>query len=319
MSYLIETQECERTFLSRVGWSWDSLAPMLRSLSIHPLLCWAVIEADMEDLVPSLKGDVDILIGRVAWNDPKKFEAALREHIAGLESLPANALIQFVAPDNLVADLLAENGELVWPPSTDYLVGIEVKCSRLQLAANPLKAPVTLDDMKSTKASPQKKRKIRLEIDKLLRLGCDRVGLLDLIANPPANGINMGAWHNASIISEQTETAMAGVLADRLPPESAAGHWVYSVGAVAGADETVRGSGLPQRYRAAQQNVRSSETEGLRPQLNQGVIKILSKVARPYSLPALFMNCRSCKRIHHARDMSCPQCAAIFSNIPALQ
>ncbi|HXQ36387.1 MAG TPA: hypothetical protein VN843_20410 [Anaerolineales bacterium] len=236
-----------------------------------------------------------------------------------LESLPANALIQFVAPDNLVADLLAEKGELVWPPSTDYLVGIEVKCSRLQLAANPLKAAITFDDMRSTKASPQKKRKIRLEIDKLLKLGCDQVVLLDLIANPPTDGINIGAWHNASITSVKTETAMAEVLADRLPPDSIAGHWVYSIGAVVGADETIRGTGLPQRYRDAQQNVRSSETKSLRPQLNHGITEILSGVAYPYSLPALFMNCRSCKRIHHATDMSCPQCAAIFSNMPALQ
>jgi len=272
-----------------------------------------------EVLVPSLKGDVDILIGRAAWNDPKRFEDALRENIASLRSLPGNALIQFVPPDNLIADLLAENGELVWPPLTDHLVGIEVKCSRLQSAANPLKAPISSDDMKSTKASPQKKRKIHLEIEKLFRLGCDQVGLLDLIANPPADGINMAAWHNASITSEKIETAMAGVLADRLPSESAAGHWVYSIGAVAGADETVRGTGLPQRYREAQQNILSSATDGLRPQLNQGVTNILSTVARPYSLPALFLNCRSCKRIHPARDMSCPQCAAIFSNIAALQ
>ena len=319
MSYLAETQECERTFLSRLGWSWHSLAPMLRSFGIHPHCCWALIEVEMEDLVPSLKGDVDVLVGSIAWTDPSHFEDELREHIASLQSLPGNALIQFVAPDNLIADLLAEKGEVVWPPAPDYLVGIEVKCSRLDLVVNALAAPISLDDMKSTKASPQKKRKIRLEIDKLLRLGCDRVGLLDLIANPPAHGMNMGAWHNASITSEKTESAMAAVLADRLPPDSAAGHWVYSVGAVAGADETVRGTGLPQQYREARRNILSSEPDSLRRQLNQGVTNLLSTIDRPYSLPALFLNCRLCKRIHHARDMNCPEGAANFSHIPALR
>jgi hypothetical protein len=29
MSYLVESHECERTFLGGVGWSWSSLAPML--------------------------------------------------------------------------------------------------------------------------------------------------------------------------------------------------------------------------------------------------------------------------------------------------
>ena len=317
MSYLVETQDCERRFLGRLGWSWDSLAPMLRSLGIHPHCCWALIEVEMEDLVPSVKGDVDILVGSIAWTEPGRFEAALRDHIVSLQSLPGNALIQFVAPDNLVADLLAGEGEAIWPPAPDYLVGIEVKCSRLDRVVNPLAVPISLDDMKSTKASPQKKRKIRLEIDKLLRLGCDRVGLLDLIANPPADGINMGAWHNASITSERTETAMAAVLADRLPVDSAAGHWVYSVGAVAGADETVRGTGLPQQYKEARLNTISSEPDSLRRQLNQGVTNLLSTIARPYSLPALFVNCRLCKRIHHVRDMNCHECTAMFSRIPA--
>jgi hypothetical protein len=319
MSYLVETLECERRFLGRLGWSWDSLAPMLRSLGIHPRCCWALIEVQMEDLVPSVKGDVDILVGSIAWTDPSRLEAALRDHIVSLQSLPGNALIQFVAPDNLVADLLAEEGEVIWPPAPDYLVGIEVKSSRLDRIVNPLAAPISVDDMKSTKASPKKKRKIRLEIDKLLRLGCDRVGLLDLIANPPADGINMRAWHNASITSEKTETAMAAVLADRLPVDSVAGHWVYSVGAVAGADETVRGTGLPQQYKEARLNTISSEPDSLRRQLNEGITNLLSTIARPYSLPALFLNCRLCKRIHHALDMNCPECAAMFSNIPALQ
>src|SRR5260370_38251992 len=144
---------------------------MLRSLGIGPHCCWALIEVDMGDLVSSGKGDVDILIGRVTWNDPKHFEAALTDHIASLESLPANALIQFIPPDNLVANLLAGNGELLWPPSTAYLPGIAVKCSRLAPAASPLKAPISSDDTKSTKASPQKRRKMRLEIDKLISLG----------------------------------------------------------------------------------------------------------------------------------------------------
>jgi hypothetical protein len=318
MSYLIESHECERTFLGGLGWSWSSLEPMLRSLDLHPHCCWALIEVDMKELVPSLKGDVDILVGRIAWNDAKRFEDAIKAHITSLQSSPPNALIQFVAPDNFIADALAERGELAWPPTPDYVVGIEVKCSRLDRGVNPLAAPISIDDMKSTKASARKRRKIRLEIQKLLQLGCDRVGLLDLIANPPADGINMGAWHNASVISQDTETVMAGVLADRLPMDSPAGHWVYSVGAVAGGDETVRGAGLPQRYREAQENILPSATKGVRSELNDGITEILSQVSRPYALPAIYMNCRICKRIHHARDMSCPLTANRFSSIPAL-
>jgi hypothetical protein len=319
MAYLIENNECERTFLSRLGWSWDALEPVLRSLDIHPHCCWALIEVDMSDLASSVKGDVDLLIGRVAFKNPQRFEERLKEYLSSLDSLPPNALIQFMAADNLVADLLTGEGELIWPPKPDYLVGIEVKCSSLSIGVNPLRTPIGVDNMKSTKASPQKTRKIRLQIEKLMSLGCDRVALLDLIANPPADGINMGAWHNASVIALRTEDAMQSVLATRLPPDCAGAHWVYSVGAVAGGDETVRGSGLPQQYREAQPIDRSLMSGAPRTELSGAILDILSKVSPPYFLPAVYMNCRLCKRIHHARSEGCPITISRFSAAPHLE
>lgn len=316
MSYLIESNQGERTFLAGLGWSWDCLAPILRSFGIHPHCCWALIEIDMKELVPSLKGDVDILIGSIGWKDPQLFEHALQEHLAMLKSYPRNALIQFMAPDNFVADQLAERGELVWPPKPDYIGGIEVKCSRLNTGVNPLRAAITVADMKSTKASSRKQRKIRLEIEKLNRLGCDRVALLDLIANPPADGINIGAWHNASVIASKTEDAMRQVFANRLPAQCAAAHWVYSVGAVAGGDETVRGSGLPQQYREGQPFAGSLMSDTQRTELNEAIVDILSRVTPPYFLPAVYMKCRSCKQLHHARSESCPLTINRFSTAP---
>lgn len=317
MGYLVENYECERTFLAGLGWSWGALDPLLRSLGIHPHCCWALIEVDMNDLVPSVKGDVDLLIGPVAFKNPDRFEDRLKEHITSLDSLPPNTLMQFMAPDNLVADLLASEGELIWPPQPDYLAGIEVKCSRLRIDLNPLTTPISRDDMKSTKASPQKTRRIRLEIEKLISLGCDRVALLDLIANPPADGINMQAWHNASVIALRTESAMADVLSNRLPTDCTAGHWVYSVGAVAGGDETFRGSGLPQQYREAQPIVPIRGAHRIK--LIGAITDILSRVSPPYSLPAVYMNCRVCKRIHHARSESCPLTIDRFSIAPRFE
>jgi len=293
---------------------------MLGSLGVHPHLCWALIEVDMTNLVSSLKGDVDILAGNVTWNDPKEFEFALEDHMRRLQSSHPDALIQFMPPEACAAAVVAEAGGLKWPPSTEYLVGIEVKCSRLDQDVNPYTDPVGEPDMKSTKSSRQKKERIRLEIIKLIRLGCDKVALLDLIANPPANGINMNAWLNASVASEKTEKAMARVLGERLPPDSVAGHWVYSIGAVAGGDETIRGSGFPRVYREAQvqQSNNSSGGDNLRDELTQGVTRLLGGLPQPASLPALFLNCRLCRRIHGAMDGSCPQWQTTFSNIPSL-
>lgn len=317
MSYLIENLDCERLFLSRLGFSWDQLAPMLGSLGIHPHLCWALIEVDLTNLVSSLKGDVDILAGSVTWKDPKAFESALQDHMSRLQSSHPDALIQFMSPEACAAAVVAEAGGLRWPPSTEYLVGIEVKCSRLNQDVNPYTDPIGEPDMKSTKSSRQKKKRIRLEIMKLIRLGCDKVALLDLIANPPATGININAWLNASVATEKTEKAMARVLGERLPPDSIAGHWVYSIGAVAGGDETIRGTGLPRLYREAQESksTHNSTTENLREELTQGVTRILGGLPQPASLPALFLNCRLCRRIHAAMDERCPQWQRFFSNI----
>jgi hypothetical protein len=57
MGYLIENNECERTYLAKLGWSWSALEPVLRSLNIHPHCCWALIEVEMDDLASSMNTD----------------------------------------------------------------------------------------------------------------------------------------------------------------------------------------------------------------------------------------------------------------------
>lgn len=273
---------------------------MLRGLGFNPPCSWALIEVEMKDLGVSLKGYVDILIGHTTWSNPKQFDDALNEHMELLSSADPDALIHLVNPANMAADMVAWNGGVQWPPSTDYLAGIEVKCSRLDINVNPYKAKIDEDDMKSTKSSRQKTEKIRLEIDKLLRLGLDKIALLDLIANPPADGINIGAWSNASMIASKTEKAMSKVFGNRLLPNSAAGHWVYSLGAVAGGNEAMRGAGYPNQYRAPQQNsfAANSDISNERQSLEQSVTTIFNRVPNPYSLPALHINCRTCRIIH---------------------
>lgn len=310
MSYLVEDVECERSFLRRLWGFWRNLDPILTALGFNPHCCWALIEIEMEDLGTSSKGDVDVLIGRTAFNDPKQFETALNGIIEQMKTAHPNALIQFMNPYTVAADSVAWGGGLRWPPPTDYLAGVEVKCSRLSLEVDPYRGVLDERDMRSTKSSWQKVDRIRLEIDKLLALGLNKVALLDLIANPPAEGINMDAWANASMIADKTEKAMGRVVNGRLPPNSLAGHWVYSMGAVAGGDETMRGAGFPNQYRVPQENevVIGSEVESRRKVVEQTITSIFSKMSNPHSLPALYINCRACRAIHLCTmDGTCSQ------------
>lgn len=300
MSYLIENLECERSFLRRLWGFWKSLEPVLEATGFDPHCCWALIEIDMYDLAPTFKGDVDILIGRTTFTDQKQYEAILDGQIEERKNAHPNALIQFMNLYNVAADLVAWNGGLRWPPPTDYLTGVEVKCSRLSLDVDPFEKGIDESDMKSTKSSRQKVKKIRSEVDKLESLGFDKIALLEVIANPPADGVNLGAWMNASAIADKTEQAMKRIISNRLPADSIAGHWVLSLGAVAGGDEIMRGSSYPTQYRLPQKNnfIIGSEVDARRQMMEKNITSILNKLPNPNSLPALYINCRSCRMIH---------------------
>ena len=167
MGYLIENNQCERTFLAGLGWSWSCLAPILLSFGIHPHCCWALIEVDMKELAPSLKGDVDILIGGISWKDPQLFEHAVKEHFEMLKSYPTNALIQFMSPDNFVADQLTERGELIWPPQAGLhscarseMFTLEYRCKSLESACYSRRHEVDQILCTETAKGPVRNRKI---------------------------------------------------------------------------------------------------------------------------------------------------------------
>ncbi len=110
----------------------------------------------------------------------------------------------------------------------------------------------------------------------------------------------MGAWSNASMIADKTEKAMAKIFSNRLLPNSIAGHWVYSLGAVAGGNEAVRGAGYPNQYRTPQPNNFATGTDSYncRQAVAERVTSIFKCMPNPYSLPALYINCRTCRVIH---------------------
>jgi hypothetical protein len=304
VNYLIENEECEREFMGRLRSFWSNLAPIFRSFGIDPHCCWALFEVQMQALVPGIRGDVDILLGNIEWEDRGLYETALNQQLERQRSASENALIQFMSVENLAADDVARADGIKWPPSTDYLVGIEVKCSRLAAGVNPSTQSIGEKEMKSTGSSWKKQRRLRIEIDKLIQLGCNKVGLLDLIVNPPSDGQNIHAWFNASAVASRTESAMARILANRLPTDSPACHWVYSIGAIAGGDETIRGAGSPQQYRPGV-SIPDVSLNKNRSTTIENAAEILHGLPIPRQLPALFVNCRACKRTHTATDHGC--------------
>lgn len=131
--------------------------------------------------------------------------------------------------------------------SSNYLAGIEVKCAVYSED----------EEIKSGKGSLNKIRKIQDQVNGLLKMGFDMVSLLDVIANPPANGNDLKAWINASFTSEKSEEKMKSILEIRMAEEDKpyAGHWVYSLGAVNGGYEDSRGTGLIKPLKPCNENL----------------------------------------------------------------
>ena len=267
------------------------LDEMFESLRLDPNYCWFLLEADMGDLVPSFRGDVDILMGRLRAADPETFKSAYDKWKSKCSPSAHPAHIYQIAAIDV-----AENGGLMWPPQMDYLVGVEVKCSFLSPDADE----ISEDAIRSKKSSEKKVKKIRAQVERLLDMGFDKVALLDFIANPPASGIDGQAWLRAGGIAAASESAMSSVLRRRLPEDSAAGHWSCSVGAVAGGDETMRGAGGTITYREPQDNklIPGSERYARRQEMERNLSAILGELPLPRDFPVLFINCKVCRKIH---------------------
>lgn len=204
--------------------------------------------------------------------------------------------------DILAGQLELESGEVNWPKSTNYLVGIEVKCAYLHPQANQ----ISEEFIKSQKSSPQKINQIRSKIDELIKTGFDKVALLDIIANPPASGKDGQAWLNALGIAVTSIEAMLPVLQKRLPDSSPAGHWVWSIGSVPGGDETMRGAGAPIELRKSGNNQLIKEdlaTQKRRHEMQGKLQTILSSISlKGPRLPLILLDCRTCGRIHGIKD-----------------
>ena len=191
---------------------------------------------------------------------------------------------------------LAESGGIKWPPLTNYLVGIEAKCAYFDTES---------DNIKSKKSSKEKVYKIREQVENLLSFGFDKVALLDMIANPPASGIDGQAWITALNIATSSKDAMSLILRQRLPNNSTAGHWVWSIGSIIGGDETRRGVGAPIELQKAAENkflYVNTDVKTNREKMEIALNKIFGKLSPPYNFPVIFVDCRTCRTIHRLGD-----------------
>lgn len=265
------------------------LAEIFSGSSLHPPFAWYLLELEMNRLC-DLEGDVDILAGDLSWRDPSLFQSIAAEEAK-------------TKPDyhpswhfDIAAHRLAADGGLTWPPSLHYLVGVEAKCAYLSRDANW----ISEDKIKAKKSAGGNIKRLHIQIEKLRNMGFNKVALLDMIATPPAPGNGIHAWFATAIAGDECHRAMGSTLNERLPPGSAVGHWVCSIGAVIGGDESRRGAILLRQLQQAEENphIQKVEIAQRRKTVENNLRHIFEDLPPAMSFPVIFVNCKSCRRIH---------------------
>lgn len=293
--YLVENPEREHQILGRFDQFLDQVSPFLLSFGIRPLYSWYLIEFQMEQFVAGMKGDVDILVGEFEPASSELYEKSLNK-IGALDSdVNPHRLHHLAAID------LAWQGGLKWIPSLNYLVGIEVKCCYL-----PWDAPeISEDEMRSRKSSTGDVKGIRKQVDKLLTLGFNKVGLFEFVANPPSDGVGNQPWNFAAHIAGRSIDAMKNIFSKRLPEDSPAGHGASSFGGIFGREEHHSGVYEYPIFRVARNNPCLAEEESVkanRREMESNLARILQKMPPPRNTPAVFVRDRKTGEIRFVNE-----------------
>jgi hypothetical protein len=293
-SYLAEAEHAEHEMLACFHEYVDHFRDVMDAFGIVWRHAWYLVEFPTEALVPGIVGEVDILTGPLEPEDPDQFHEVLHACQKSMPDAPAQFHLNFAAMS------LAFEGGLRWPPSVDYLVGAEVKSSYLPMNAQA----ISLDEMKSTKTSQQDVRKIRRSIDKLQKLGLNKVGLFELLATPPADGIGSRPWSIASQVAGKTLEVMGEVFAQRLPEDSPAGHGVVSISGIKGREEFASGSTSFDIVRQPKNNplLNDRQIESNRTTLQRNLTSILGDLPRPRGMPPVFIYDKKRKTIRYANE-----------------
>src|SRR5579862_2291695 len=262
---------------------------LLYALGLGPL-SWIVIEARKPGLTPGIVGDVDILAGNLDFEDWLRVEHVLDEMKVEHPDWAPHFQIQ------LAGKKVAESGGLVWPPQPVYVVGVEVKCAYF------------VDCIRAGKSSRQKVQGIRDQIGWLANMGLDKFALVDVVGTRPTDA-QAGGWFGALEQARQALAAMDKILRARLPRQSSAGQFVWSVGSVAGGDEGVRGAGGLHMLCAPQGNpklaAKDQQVMENRKALLANVPLMLGSLPRPRYFPVTFVDCRKCRKLHYLEDPAC--------------
>ena len=178
-------------------------------------------------------------------------------------------------------------------PSADYIVAVEVKCSRFLWPS----------EIRATHNSKAKSRQLESQIGSAFSGGFDKVALFDFVVTSPAPTNSSHGYFEAMTISTKAlEKAREVFTDDRLKNNPNAGHYLWTLTGLGGGSERRRGVfPNPSTIRRAAPNHLFAQGKESAIRHRQKIVRNILQLFHDYpprTFPWILIDCASHNRIH---------------------
>ena len=293
--YLIELEEREKKAYRLLVQNPGISKELFAALGLDSYFSWYLLDIRCHKISKDFSADeIDIIAGKLTWKNSEDIEKIAQE---------IEKQLKYPISQSNMQKYVALSGGICWPPVMDYLIALEAKCSYL----DPHASLITEDSIKSKKLGAKDSKRIRKKIERELKMGFNKIAMLDFIANPPVDGGSGNAWFLSGNIAIASREASQNALSNRLPKNSPAGHWLISIGSIAGGFEDKRASiNLPYKICDADDNVivNNDDVQIQRKEMEYALIELLKDVKLSpqlfnfWSPSIILIDCMKCNKIH---------------------
>jgi hypothetical protein len=265
-----------------------------------PFGWWCGVELPRADLFgDDDDGDVDLVAGPLEFSfDSNEWTRRLNAEAAGYPlTMPHGAIV------TLTASKAVEEGHVVWPPSMDFIAGVEVKARKY-----------TGGEWRPTYTGPKRNAVIG-QLQALLERGMDVVTSFNICSTEPRTEPGTDTWLAAGAEARAALDAARPIFTpDELP---GCGYAISVFGAVPQDSDGYAGAIISPRFlRTPIRNIRPDAERTWRARLRAR----LATMPKPRFIRSFILHCKRCGEWRHAPNATqewnpCPCGAAALAEV----
>lgn len=250
-----------------------------RQFGIPEPFCWVGIRLPLPELVPSMRGDVDLCWGPM---------------IRSIKATSSKEGLWVFQRYGSITKEFLDGSEWIWPPRLDRLEAFEFKTH-----------PVHVDGHVRRKGDQSKPRSSGDQQAKLLcRAGFDRVTLVDLMAAEPADALGSNPWLSGAAVAGKGSSVLRREI--RLREKTPYGRVVCEWSQVSWKDpEHAGGFGVPRTFRGSPANhlLGLEDVMKNRNMLNERFAAIFSRFhSAEVPFPVFLRYCGKCRSFYTTKS-----------------